>query len=177
MTPPPASAPRPVPPARPARRRAGFTLVEILLVVALLALAASLFVSSIADLLRAREPRPDEIFWQGVTAARQLALETNRTVTLHYDKDKHQLAWATGPENAHTLGFPGRLLEFLPATEQGSILLGGQLAETGGLNLIRFYPDGGCDAFRAQLTDGADHRTVLTIDPWTCAPMLAAGAP
>lgn len=177
MTPLPANAPASGPPATSTRRRAGFTLVEVVLVVAMLALGASLFVNSISDLVRTREPRADEIFWQGITAARQLALETNQTVTLKYDKEKHLLTWAAGSASLQTLPFPGRLLEFLPVTEQGTILLGGQLAETGSLTLIRFYADGGCDAFRAQLTDATDHRTILAIDPWTCAPMLAAGAP
>ena len=149
----------------------------MLLAIAIIGFVAFLFVSSAADLFRTTDPRPDEVFWQGVTAARQQALETNQIVVLRYDPDRRTLAWVGGPDTAHALPFPGRLLEFLPVTEQGSILLGGQLTETGSLKLIRFYPDGGCDACRIQLTDAAGRRTVLAIDPWTCAPMLAAATP
>lgn len=154
-----------------------FTLIEVLLAVAILGFVALLFISSASDLFRSSEPRPDEVFWQGVTAARQLALESNQTVTFRYDQEKRSLVWTTGPETVRTLAFPGRSLEFLPVREQGAILLGGQLTETGSVKLVRFYPDGGCDAFRAQLTDAASRRIVLAIDPWTCAPMLAATPP
>jgi prepilin-type N-terminal cleavage/methylation domain-containing protein len=165
------------PASRPGRH-AGFTLIEILLVIALLGMGALLLVNSASDLLRTREARPDEIFWQAVTAARQLALESNQTVTLRYAKDKHALSWNAGSETAATLSFPGQLLEFLPVTaEQGTVLIGGQLTETGTIALVRFYPDGGCDAVRVQLTDAAGRRSVLAIDQWTCAPILAAAAP
>ena len=158
-------------------RRTGFTLVEVLLVIAVMALCAGLLVSGAADLLRTKEPRADEIFWQAVTAARQLALERDRTVVFRYDKDKHQLVWSADPEDPHRLAFPGRLLELLPVAGQGTVLIGGQLTETGSVSLVRFFPDGGCDPFRAQLTDSKDRRTVLAIDPWTCAPMIAATSP
>ena len=95
---------------------------------------------------------------------------------MRYDQEKHTLAWAAGPETARSLTYPGRLLEFLPVTGSGTVLIGGQLAETGSLALIRFFPDGSCDAFRAQLTDDTGRRVVLAIDQWTCAPMLAADA-
>jgi hypothetical protein len=175
----PVNAPGPADqPALPVRPRAAFTLVEIVLVVALLGFIAALFLNSAADLFRVREPRLDEVFWQGVASARQLALETNQTVVLRYDGEKHVLAWTAGSEAApHTLAFPGRLVEFLPVTEQGLVLLGGQAAETGALARVQFYPDGGCDAFRAQLTDAAGKRAVLTIDQWTCAPVIAATPP
>lgn len=172
----PVNAPEPAAPAPPAGRRA-FTLLEILLVIGLLGLASLLLVNSASDLFRSREPRPDDVFWLAVSAARQLALESNRTVTLRYDQEKRTLAWAAGPDNGQARAFPGRLLEFLPVAGAGTVLIGGQLAETDGLPFIRFYPDGGCDAFRAQLTDATGRRSVLAIDPWTCAPMLAADPP
>ena len=177
MTALPVNASGPDQPVPCVRRRDAFTLIEVLLAVAILGFIALLFVSSASDLFRTTEPRPDEVFWQSVTSARQLALESNTTVVLRYDQDKHTLSWSAGPETGPTLAFPGPLLEFRPVTEQGTILLGGQLTETGSLKVIRFYPDGGCDACRIQLTDAAGHRTVLAIDPWTCAPMLAATPP
>ena len=159
------------------QRRAAFTLIEILLVVALLGLLAVGFVTGAADLFRTKEPRADEIFWQTVTAARQLALESDQAVTLRYDSEKHLLAWAVlGTTPEQILAFPGKQLEFLPVSTQGMILLGGQLTETDSIKSVRFYADGGCDAFRVQLVDANDRRAVLAIDPWTCAPMLVATA-
>lgn len=156
------------------QRRAAFTLVEVLLVVALLGLVAFAFINSAADLFRSREPRADDVFWDAVTAARQLALESNQTVTLRYDVEKHVLAWSgAGTSAVKTLPFPGKQLEFLPVISQGAILLGGQLTETGSIKTVRFYSDGCCDAFRIQITDAAGRLAVQGIDPWTCAPMLA----
>lgn len=163
------------PPSPGRQRRIAFTLVEVLLVVALLGLVAFAFVNSAADLFRSREPQADEIFWDAVTAARQAALEGNQTVTLRYDGEKRELGWrGAEASSAKALSFPGKQLEFLPAISQGTVLLGGQLAETGAVKLVRFYPDGCCDAFRVRLTDAAGRVAVLGIDPWTCAPMLAA---
>ena len=156
------------------QRRGAFTLVEVLLVVAVLGMAAFAFIGGASDLFRAKEPRPDDVFWQGVTAARQLALESDQTVTFQYDQEKHTLAWTTAASPGGSLVFPGRLLEFLPVTQQGLVLIGGRLTETESIKFVRFYPDGGCDAFRAQLTDAGGRLTVMAIDPWTCAPMLAA---
>lgn len=160
------------------RHRGAFTLVEVLLVVALLGFVALMLVNSASDLFRAKEIRADDVFWQGVTAARQVALESNRTILLRYDDEKHLLYWETEAETepvaAQSLAFPGKRLEFLPATQQGMVLLGGQLTETDAIKLIRFYPDGACDAFRAQVTDKEGRRSLLSIDPWTCAPMLVS---
>lgn len=153
-------------------RRAAFTLVEVLLVVALLGFIAFAFVNSAADLFRSREPRADDAFWGAVTAARQLALEGNQTVLLRYNEEKHFIEWGAGTEPVKTMPFPGRMLEFLPMVTQGTILLGGQLRETDSIKVVRFYPDGCCDAFRIQLTDPSGRLSMLGIDPWTCAPML-----
>jgi prepilin-type N-terminal cleavage/methylation domain-containing protein len=155
---------------------AGFTLIEVLLAVGILGFVSFLFVSSAADLFRSSELRPEDVFWQGVTASRQLALDSNRVVTLRYSADKRSLVWSAGADPVRSLAFPGRQLEFLPIAEQATVLLGGQLTETGSIKAVRFYPDGGCDAFRAQLTDATGRRTLLAIDPWTCAPMLTAPA-
>jgi hypothetical protein len=59
---------------------------------------------------------------------------------------------------------------------QNLILVGGQAAETDAMKSVTFYPDGCCDAFRAQLVDNNDQRWTLSIDPWTCAPMLVTPA-
>jgi prepilin-type N-terminal cleavage/methylation domain-containing protein len=64
------------------QRGAAFTLVEVLVVVALLAVAATAFLGGASNLFRAREPRADDTFWQAVNAARQLALESNQKVFL-----------------------------------------------------------------------------------------------
>lgn len=158
------------------QRRAAFTLVEVLVVVALIGIAATAFMSNTADLFRAKEIRADDAFWQGVTGARQLALDSNQIVVLRYDEEKHQLKWTGETAAGSTLAYPGKQLQFLATNAQGFVLLGGQLSETDPLNFVRFYPDGACDGFRAQLVDNADRRMVLAVDPWTCAPIVTGSS-
>ena len=156
------------------QRRAAFTLVEVLVVVALIGIAATAFMANTTDLFRAREPRADDVFWQGVTAARQLALDSNQIVVLRYDEEKHQLKWSGENVTGSVLSYPGKQLQFLATSAQGFVLLGGQLTETDPLKFVRFYPDGACDGFRAQLVDKTDKRMVLSVDQWTCAPIVTA---
>ena len=160
----------------PARRRhrlpAGFTILEILLVVALLGLTSLLFVSGASEWLRAKERTPEDIFWQAVSEARQLALRGDFRVDLRYDEKTKQLQWFQG-DQVQSLAWPGRSLEFLPVQETNTVLLGGSLVETGRLAVVHFYPDGACDPFRVQLAEADGRRRTLTLDPWTCAPMLS----
>ena len=142
------------------------------MVVALLAVAATAFIGGASNLFRAREPRADDVFWQGVNAARQLALESNQKVFLHYNEEKHLLEWKGETAAGKSLPFPGKELQLLPVVAQGLLLLGGQLTETDAMKSVTFYPDGCCDAFRARIEDNKAQRWTLAIDPWTCAQML-----
>ena len=159
------NAPRPGKIPFRVQRGAAFTLVEVLVVVALLAVAATAFLGGASNLFRAREPRADDTFWQAVNAARQLALESNQKVFLHYNEEKNQLEWKSDSAPAKTLPFPGKQLQLLPVVAQNLILVGGQAAETDAMKSVTFYPDGCCDAFRAQLVDNNDQRWTLSIDP------------
>jgi Tfp pilus assembly protein FimT len=163
-------------PGRTHRRRrsdSAFTLIEILLVIGLLALVSTLFVGGASDWLRARERTPEDVFWQAVSEARQLALRRDETVVFTFDEKSRQLRWGSG-DNAAAAVWPGRTVEFLPAQETSSVLLGGSLVETGRLTAVRFHPDGSCDPFRVLLTEADGRRRTLSLDPWTCAPMLPA---
>jgi general secretion pathway protein H len=155
--------------SRPALR--AFTLLEVLLAIALLGLLGGLFISGGGDLFRARERTATDVFWQAVQAARLQALQEDTTVLLHFDEKKLRLVWNSAA-SAHELDWPGKNLEFLPVEQNDTILLGGQLAGTGRLAVVRFHADGGVDRFRAQLTDAAGQITRLDLDPWTCAPVL-----
>lgn len=156
------------------QRRAAFTLIEVLVVVALVGIVATVFIANSTDMFRANDPRPDDAFWQAVTSARQLALDSNQIVILRYDQEKKQLKWAGETVPGSTLAYPGKELQFLATNVQGTILLGGVLTETDPLKFVRFYPDGACDGFRAQLTDKTDKRMLLAVDQWTCAPIVTA---
>ncbi|MBI3885003.1 MAG: prepilin-type N-terminal cleavage/methylation domain-containing protein [Opitutae bacterium] len=160
--------------SRPApRSRRGFTLVEIILVLALVVLVATLLIPGANSMLRAMaDDEPDRMFWDTVVAAREQALTGNRVVELRFDGEKRRLQWTDGT-TAHQKDFPaGTSVQFLQPRTGSFILLGGQLVETQEVPRLRFYADGTCDALRVQiLRPGAPPQT-LALDPWTCAPVI-----
>ena len=151
------------------RRLQGFTLVEVLLVLAIMALFATLFVPGVNSILREIDARgPEQIVSETILAARGAALETSRTVVLRFDTEARR--FLTEAESVPTEVLPdGLKLELLPPETGSTILLGGQLVETGELHRIRFFPDGTCDPLRIRLQEGKEPPRLLQIDPWTCA--------
>lgn len=158
---------------RSGRGRAAFSLLEVILMLALVGLTAALFISGAAALARPRDVPPREQFWSALTAARQLALESGREVRLSFERPERRLAWSDGTVQ-HGQAIAVSTLEFLPDVTEGTILLGGELAETPTLATVRVYPDGTCDPFRAQVLTVDGRRAVWQVDPWTCAPILSA---
>lgn len=164
-------------PAIAARGRAwrGFTLLEILLAVALIGLLAAALVAGATHLVDTKPSSPSDVFWQAVQAARRAALEQNQDVALSVDDKEHRFV-VTAQEGTQYFPLPDKqnlTVDFLPmAAGRSSVLIGGALLETQTLPAVTFYADGTCTPFRTQIrTPGAD-ATVLAIDPWTCAPVL-----
>jgi prepilin-type N-terminal cleavage/methylation domain-containing protein len=158
--------------------RRGFTLLEVLVTLALIALLTGVLVVGTNHLLGDRPKSAEELFWGAVREARKDALFNNREVRLSFDTKAHVLvASAADVETVHPF-VPKETgtLDFLAAKSPGSssaILVGGQLVETQTLPFVTFYGDGTCSPFRVQLKIRGGAR-ILEIDPWTCAPMLAA---
>lgn len=174
-----------------ARMRAGFTLLEVLMALALVGLLAAVFIGGSTHLLTDQPQTPHEVFWKAVEESRRSALALEREVLLRFDAEKKQFVildgHAAAPPAADGLTTdeaPLKVLpvpvqtgadlrvEFLPTTRGGNtILVGGVLLESNPVPHVTFYPDGTCTAFRAQIQRNgvAD---VLEIDRWTCAPVL-----
>lgn len=152
-------------PARP--KAGGFTLVEVLLVLAMLVLFATLLLPGVNSILREMAARtPEQQVLGLMLAARQQALETGRTMELRYDRESRRFRiGATWSEPLSA----GVQLELLPVLEGSTVLLGGELVATGELRRVRFFPDGTCDPFRLQIRDQATPPRLLVADPWTCA--------
>ena len=173
----------PAPSFRRAPRRA-FTLLEVLLALAIIALLASVLIGGSASLLNSRAVTPSEVFWKTVQESRKTALKTGRDVRLAFDpkEKKFILSDASGLDPA-TQEFPipapgdDLVLTFL-TTQKGAsmILLGGVAVETQTLPFVTFYSDGTCSPFRAQIQRNGDV-TALAIDPWTCAAVLTPADP
>ena len=179
------------------RSGGGFTLLEVLLCIALIALLGGVLIGGASHLLSEQPVTPHAVFWKAVQEARKAALKSGHEIRLKFDRDKKHFYLVDGlapsvlaedgftrvetplkvfpiaPELARDL-----TVDFLGASTKGgnTILVGGMLLESKSISHVPFYSDGTCMAFRAQLArDGAS--TILSIDPWTCAPVLTPADP
>jgi prepilin-type N-terminal cleavage/methylation domain-containing protein len=165
----------------PLCRRQAFTLLEILLALALLGLLATLLVGGAGRLLEGRGRSAEEIFWKAATEARRYALLRGQDVRLVYDGEAKAFVASTR-EGTQRFPVPVKgelLIDFLGAGTSGgaTVLIGGSLIETQPLPFVTFYADGTCSAFRVQLRQSrAGEPRFLQIDPWTCAPVLSGAA-
>lgn len=172
------------------RLRDGFTLLEVLLTVALIALLGGSLISMGSQMLADKPVAPEDVFWQAVQESRKLALRREQEVRLRFDPDKKRFVVLDGARPAALAadGFtreelalkelavpaPGSDLtvEFLAASKGGkAILVGGVMIETQPVPFVTFYPDGTCSPFRLQIMRQGGAR-ILGVDPWTCAAVL-----
>ncbi len=159
------------------RRGAAFTLMEILVGLAILGLLAGLFVANVGTLAGNRKVTVEDVFWKAVTEARKYALLQGTDVRVSFDaKEKAFKASTSGGARVFPVPIEDELeIEFLGVSKGGrtTVLIGGTLVETQPLPYVTFYADGTCSDFRAQLRQNQGEPRYVRIDPWTCAPMLA----
>ncbi len=163
-------------PAVTPERAAGFTLLEILLAVALIALLAASLITTSWHLIGDRPLTPEEIFWQASREARKAALKSEHEERLSFDGKEKNFVVTDGVATQKFPVPPARDLEidFLPGQQgKSSVLIGGQLVDTRILPSVSFYADGTCLPFRVQFRSGGPAR-ILSIDPWTCAPVISS---
>ena len=188
------------PMSRPTTTRAalGFTLLEVLLVVAIIGLVASVLISGAGTLIGERAVAPNDVFWRAVQEARKTALKSGHEIRLKWDKEKKRFLLLDGTASATVAadGFTreeAALKEFAlqpavaadltidllgPASRGGgsTILVGGVLVESRPIAHATFFPDGTCMPFRAQFVRGPGS-SILAVDPWTCAAVLTPPDP
>lgn len=156
----------------------GFTLLEVLLTLALIGLLAGVLVLGALKMTETKPLTAEEVFWKAVAEARRDALLSGQEVRLRFVANKKSFALiATGPSGEKQYPFEGMddvKVDFLAGSKPGSaMLIRSQLVETQTVRSVTFYGDGTCTPFRLQIRTGGPAR-VLSIDPWTCAPILAA---
>src|SRR5471030_2220856 len=151
---PSAVSPRPGRPRFRARR--GFTMLELLLALAIVALLGAVLIGGAAQLLNDKPVSADEVFWKAVQQARKSALKGGTEVRLTFvdykDKGKSFIVSdGTAPQEfplpaATTVDLA---VSFLVAQKGGNaVLVGGTLVETQTIAFVTFYTDGTCTAFR-----------------------------
>ncbi|PTY07637.1 hypothetical protein DB347_05235 [Opitutaceae bacterium EW11] len=165
--------------ARRGRRR-GFTLLEVLLTLALIGLMAGVLITMSIHLTEPRSATVEDVFWKAVGEARKEALLTGREVRLRFQpgREKSVATFVTnGPDGAQRFPLENEAevtVDFLSTQKATSaILIRSQLVETQTIPFVTFYGDGSCTPFRVQIRTGGPARS-LSIDPWTCAQVLAA---
>jgi general secretion pathway protein H len=146
------------------RRPGGFSLIEIVVVLALLGLMTALVISGGGSLLQAsaRENAENSAL-TAIGAARHQAVLAGQVVELRIDEKARALDWGTGRANLPD----NEELHLLPPVRTGAMLIGGQLKEET-IPRVRFYADGTCDPFRLEISRDNSRREIA-IDPWTCA--------
>lgn len=159
------------------RRGGGFTVLELVLVLAIIGLLATLTLGAGAHLLRSGPSRPDDVFLKACQTARKMAFSSGREVRLSYDAKAKAFVCDDGVAPASLpVPNPSADLEIDLHPNQASTsnlsLVGGVAVEGQPIPYATFYVDGTCFPFHAQFrSKGGAH--LLTIDPWTCAPLLA----
>jgi len=164
----------------------GFSLIEILLVLAIMGLLAGVLISGSTRLLSGQPQSVEEVFWQAVQEARKDALRHEREVALRFVDDREKTVKkfvVQDGEEAQDFPIPpsagsGDLtVDFLPGQKTGTMaIIAGMVLEKQPLAAVTFYPDGTCTAFRVQIVRNATTH-MLAIDPWTCAPVLTPPDP
>jgi prepilin-type N-terminal cleavage/methylation domain-containing protein len=157
---------------------AAFTLLEIIVVIALMGMLAAVLSVGASRLLADRPDTPEQIFWGAVSEARKFALLNQTEVRLKFDTEEQAFVASTVQgEKVFPIKYDGELqLSFLGMRKgESSILVGGRLIETSPLDWVRFFEDGTCTPFRVQLIMPGKSPVVLEVDPWTCAEILHTG--
>ncbi len=162
----------------------GFTILELLLALAIIALLGTVLIGGSAQLLSDKPISADEVFWKAVQEARKDALKSGNATRLTFvdDKDKGKAFIVTDGTTPQPFPLPPTTAADLTVsfltTQKGAsaILVAGQMVETQTIPVVIFYGDGTCTAFRAQFQRGGSTHLV-SIDPWTCAPMLTPPDP
>lgn len=162
------------------RSRAGFTILEILLVLFLIAAIGTLFVVNIDSALRDQEEATVErAFWDASHEGRLQALYKRQPVVLRYDVES--AVFDLSSRGASIATFPAAAVtgEGTPITVQfvqerpssELVLIRGRLVDTQPIEEVVFYPDGSCTSSWVELHYGSETRQIR-IDPWTGAEML-----
>ncbi len=151
--------------SRGRRLQAGQTLLEMLLVLALMVLVLGVAVATVAG-GRARPPADAAL--DGVAAmlqqVRRAAVSEGRTLTLNWEAERRTLAWR---ERSLTLPGTGDMRLSSPSAPE---------SRAARLD-IAFRPDGSCDPFIVMLDGGGPGERRWRVDPWTARLALQEKAP
>ena len=166
----------------PAPSISGFSMIEILLVIALIGVLASIFVINFDALIRQNESDSlEQAFWKASSEARNFAMFERRVQDLRYDPES--LAYLVGAVDTvkryavDTSDWSDeKQVEVLfkqNLSDDSYRLIGGKLITLREIPLVRFFPDGTCMPFILEIRVDEDLRSI-EVDPWSGAELLAS---
>lgn len=164
-------------------RRPGFTLIEVLLVLALIGSVTGLFLMSLDSIARTTPGDSLEgAFWAAMRDAREAAVRTRRTQAITFDPDGLQFVVTGGDtQSVSAVNRDGItdaadvgvfFMQVLPTNS--FTLLRGRLVTEREIPAMFVFSDGTCQPVTVELRFPGGPRR-LPIDPWTCAEMLDSG--
>ncbi|WP_158279793.1 pilus assembly FimT family protein [Coraliomargarita sinensis] len=159
--------------SRPGTARSGFTLIEILLVIALIAVAVSVVLvnfTAFAD--RGESTSPEEVLTAAIRKARFIAAAERITTKLSYDSENGSLRIDPGAEQ-----FPinsdfgpdgrGEIRFFLIPSAQGLSPFPDPDRSTLETAAVAFAPDRSSSPFLAEIDSGRGSPARLRFDPFS----------
>lgn len=162
------------------RRNQGFTLVEILLAVALIAMFVGAVVINVQGMFtRSEIDSVEDSFWSAVDKAKQNSVFQQRRYRLSFDEERKAFRISSGDVEELFEFDLGPLGDELPLEisftekmpENGSKLIGGRRISDREIEKVLFYPDGTCTPFSITI-DVSEYSAQYDIDPWTAAPLI-----
>jgi general secretion pathway protein H len=157
-------------------------MVEILLVIALIGILASIFVINFDTLIRQNESDSlEQAFWKASSEARNLAMFERRAQDLRYDPESQAYLIGAG-ENVrrYTVDTSSwsddaqvEVLFKQRLSDDSYRLIGGKLITLREAPIVRFFPDGTCMPFILEIRVGDNLRSI-EVDPWSGAELLAS---
>ncbi|MFT5837180.1 MAG: Tfp pilus assembly protein FimT [Candidatus Azotimanducaceae bacterium] len=159
-------------PASNSTTRAGFTLLEIILVFALIALTASVMITNLTTFLNFDESvAPEETLRNAIRSARFQAASERRIATLSYDKETGSLVVSSGESFPLTADFGegerGEIRFYLiPPAEGMESFPDGKRSQLE-TNEVYFAPDRSSSPFAAEIDTGQGTAIRLVFDPFS----------
>jgi prepilin-type N-terminal cleavage/methylation domain-containing protein len=161
--------------------RRAFTLIELMLTMALIALLSSLFIWNINALLKQGELEAlQNELWGAVEKAKQAAVFSRQPHKVRFDEKLQSFMVSSGGEEiafkVDTSGF-GEEVEIevlfkMILPRDGYRLVRGELVTHREIESVTFFPDGTCTPFSVDLKIG-EYESGYQIDPWTGSQLTA----
>ena len=153
--------------------KAGFTILEIILVVALIAVVSSIIISNFTTFLNFEDRlNPEDVLYAAIQSARFHAACEREITSLNYDKktgaldisngDSFPLNYNFGPEGR------GQIRFYLVPSSQGMDRFSDPEDTKLETREIRFAPDRSSNPFVVIIDDGKGAIEHLVFDPFSC---------